>query len=125
MKMKCNRCGSTENLTKDHIIPKYILKILCVATQNHSENLQILCKECNTLKSHALDPKHPKTMPLLRKYIDRYEELYITKRSPRNYVFKNLTVESLTPNTIYMYAADRKKELQHIYQKQKGNMVHF
>jgi 5-methylcytosine-specific restriction endonuclease McrA len=42
---KCVICGSTENLQIDHIIP-----VISNGT-NDADNLQVLCKACNTSKS--------------------------------------------------------------------------
>lgn len=112
----CAKCGTTENLTWDHIIPKIILKTLCVSQTNERQNLQILCQACNTKKGHALEPKNPRTMYLLRTYISRYEDLYVTKRPRRKYVHRTLPVTSLTPDTIYM--CSHREYLKSVYQKQ-------
>lgn len=45
---RCQRCNSKENLEVDHIVP--ILK----GGDNSLENLQILCKNCNKLKSNKV-----------------------------------------------------------------------
>lgn len=119
-KGKCARCGSTDNLTKDHIIPKALLKMLCVQMLNEQDNLQVLCQSCNTLKAHTLDPKHPKTMRLLRKYVDRYESLYVQPViARRKYVFRTVTVTSLSPQVTHLFACDRRCQLELIYKKQK------
>jgi len=44
----CVYCGSLENLTVDHILPK------ANGGSNALENLQTLCKTCNDLKSDAI-----------------------------------------------------------------------
>lgn len=41
---KCLKCGSTENLTADHVIP------ISKGGLNLAENIQILCKHCNYTK---------------------------------------------------------------------------
>lgn len=41
---KCQCCGSTEHLTIDHIIP------LARGGSNDLDNLQILCRSCNSRK---------------------------------------------------------------------------
>lgn len=50
---KCKYCGSTENLTVDHIIPvaKVIYGDISPAIINSRENLQTLCSSCNSKKS--------------------------------------------------------------------------
>lgn len=45
---RCMRCGSTENLTIDHIIP------LSKGGSNDPTNIQPLCHMCNSLKCNAL-----------------------------------------------------------------------
>jgi len=44
----CVRCGSKENLQFDHIIP------VDKGGSNNEENIQILCKKCNLLKSDKI-----------------------------------------------------------------------
>lgn len=44
----CLYCGSTDNLTTDHIIPK------SKGGSNRSENFQILCARCNKKKGNRL-----------------------------------------------------------------------
>lgn len=64
---KCRKCGRTENLTLDHIVPKTILQSFGVDTFRESVkgNYQLLCKPCNTFKSGRLDFSSPETKPLL------------------------------------------------------------
>lgn len=42
----CLRCGATENLSVDHVIP------LCRGGDNAAGNLQPLCRRCNSKKRH-------------------------------------------------------------------------
>ena len=44
---KCLLCGSTSNLTVDHIIPKHR------GGHNGESNLQTLCATCNEDKGHS------------------------------------------------------------------------
>jgi 5-methylcytosine-specific restriction endonuclease McrA len=46
---KCLSCGSTENLSIDHIIPIFH------GGSNLRENLQILCRSCNSRKGASVD----------------------------------------------------------------------
>lgn len=59
-------------------------------------------------------------MKLLRQYVDRYEQLYVHHRPKRQYIFRNLTVHSLTPNTTHLAVLSREEELKEIYYKQIG-----
>jgi len=42
----CQYCGSTRNLTIDHVIPR------CRGGSDQWENLTLACSRCNTLKGH-------------------------------------------------------------------------
>ena len=44
---KCLKCGSTENLSMDHINPKVL------GGTDSEDNLQTLCGACNSKKGHA------------------------------------------------------------------------
>ena len=46
----CTHCGTTEDLTADHIIP---LSAGGTSTEN---NIQVLCRSCNGRKSDRLNP---------------------------------------------------------------------
>lgn len=46
--MKCNYCGDTDELQVDHIIP------VSKGGNSTDDNLQIICKKCNVLKSNHL-----------------------------------------------------------------------
>lgn len=43
---KCLKCGSLDNLTIDHVIP------VSFGGSNGHDNLQCLCRECNSIKSN-------------------------------------------------------------------------
>ena len=49
---RCNICGSTVNLSIDHIIP------LTRGGTNNSYNLRVLCKEHNSIKNNRLDSEY-------------------------------------------------------------------
>ena len=114
----CERCGFTSQLTIDHIIPQFLLIRMGFVPGNESRNIQTLCKRCNMIKGSQLDPKNPKTILLLRYYLSRWAHLYGNPNKRRKYVFRNLSVRSLTPDTVYF--CEHKKALASIYAKQKG-----
>lgn len=62
---KCCRCGTTENLTTDHIVPKSI------GGKDYLINLQTMCKECNELK--GMDIKVYNNRQKTIKYIERFK----------------------------------------------------
>lgn len=43
---ECAYCGSTEDLTLDHIVPQ------CKGGSNHTTNILCSCKKCNQSKGH-------------------------------------------------------------------------
>jgi 5-methylcytosine-specific restriction endonuclease McrA len=45
---KCANCGSIENLTIDHIIPR------CLGGSGRWKNLQVLCEKCNQAKGQKV-----------------------------------------------------------------------
>jgi 5-methylcytosine-specific restriction endonuclease McrA len=69
---KC-KCGRTENLTLDHIIPQNILKDLGVDIEREiiEDNYQILCRTCNQFKSNRLDFSEPKTKEILIRLLQK------------------------------------------------------
>jgi 5-methylcytosine-specific restriction endonuclease McrA len=68
----CINCGRTENLTIDHILPEWLLEQFGIPIKNHydPDNLQCLCRICNTFKGNKLDFTNPKTKILLLKYLN-------------------------------------------------------
>jgi 5-methylcytosine-specific restriction endonuclease McrA len=61
------KCGRTENLTLDHIIPIDTLRQFGVLPEKEiiEGNYQLLCRTCNAFKSNKLDFSNPKTKELL------------------------------------------------------------
>lgn len=51
---KCLKCGSTKDITKDHIIP------LIDGGRHHIDNLQPLCRSCNSSKGRKTVDYRPK-----------------------------------------------------------------
>jgi len=55
---KCVECGTTENLTVDHIFPLDELRKMTWVNKeqrNDIKNLQAMCKECNIKKGNKVD----------------------------------------------------------------------
>lgn len=48
---KCRKCGTIDNLTIEHKIPR------CIGGKNSYENLEILCLKCNINEYHTLVKK--------------------------------------------------------------------
>jgi 5-methylcytosine-specific restriction endonuclease McrA len=48
---KCRNCGTIENLSINHIIPRM------VGGKNKISNYEVLCRSCNTKEYHALVKK--------------------------------------------------------------------
>lgn len=78
--VKCAKCGSTNELTIDHIIPISLLEFLGIKKEHsynfkkHGANLQLLCRACNSLKSNRVDWTDKRSLPLLQSYIDKLHE---------------------------------------------------
>lgn len=71
----CARCGDTQELTIDHIIPVGMLLNSFGAKKEETydyDNFQALCRRCNTAKGGWMDVSNPKTKPLLIKYANKY-----------------------------------------------------
>jgi 5-methylcytosine-specific restriction endonuclease McrA len=67
----CVECGSIDNLTIDHIIPRAFLKTLGYPVEKYwcLENVQGLCKTCNQGKADLIDKENPKTKVLLQRFL--------------------------------------------------------
>lgn len=71
---KCERCGRESMLSLDHIVPVNILKMMGLSVMEiygDEQNLALLCRPCNSLKSGNLDFSDKRTKPLLLKYLER------------------------------------------------------
>lgn len=71
---KCERCGRTEWLTIDHIVPVQILKQMGLSVEemySDMDLLKILCRPCNSLKNCQLDFADKRTKEILLKYLNR------------------------------------------------------
>lgn len=113
---KCAYCGTTNNLTVDHILPKSFLIALGI-DPNRRENTQVLCRKCNTTKGNEIRTNCERTQALVRWAFQHWLTLHGKPTSNRRqYVFRNLKVKSLSPEkTIFV---SNKKHLESIYQRQ-------
>lgn len=69
----CEQCGSTENISLDHIIPYSFLKdhLNYKVMQSFEDewNFRILCVTCNKTKSNLLDFTNKKTRENFLRYL--------------------------------------------------------
>ena len=81
--MKCVYCGSTENLTKDHKIPKWLfLRAYHFGIKRHkllkkelgATNTQILCRDCNGEKGGFIDYSLPEVRVFMKEIRDNINE---------------------------------------------------
>lgn len=70
---KCSRCGRTEKLTLDHIVPKSYLRDFGVNPDHEviEGNYQLLCNLCNSHKSNKPDFTIPKTKEIFQLLIEK------------------------------------------------------
>lgn len=115
----CVYCGSTKELTLDHVIPQALTRILGQEKNADQENIIVLCRECNNKKGHMLKTNDPLTANLLKKHVDRWLWANASQRQKRQYVFRNLPVKHDT--TVYHFVS-QKKYLENIYHKQTGTL---
>lgn len=113
---RCKYCNRTDELTIDHIIPQALTRILGV--DRNKNNLQVLCLDCNNRKGDSLKSNDERTVWLLDHMIQQWKFLHAPKKRKRHYVFKNLPVRSLTPNT-YIFSTKKSDHLAYIYEKQR------
>jgi 5-methylcytosine-specific restriction endonuclease McrA len=70
---KCAKCGRSELITIDHIVPITILEQFCMdkrfALYEFDENFQFLCRYCNYIKGGRMDITNPRTIEILEKVI--------------------------------------------------------
>lgn len=80
--VKCSnpKCTSNNELTVDHIIPISLLEFFGIKKEQsynwkkHRDNLQLLCRACNSLKSNRVDWSDKRSLPLLQSYVDKLHE---------------------------------------------------
>ena len=72
----CEKCGRKDMLSLDHIIPDALLKQFGVDIKRTfwTDNIQILCRLCNSFKGSQLDFTLVKTARLLKELIVAVEK---------------------------------------------------
>jgi len=68
----CKKCNKHyPSLTVEHIVPAFVLTDLGLGdlAYDDEDNFEPLCFGCNRMKGGRLDPLHPKTHPLLARYV--------------------------------------------------------
>ena len=70
--LKCEKCGMTEQLTFDHIVPKMFLHSFGLTKEQMFEDwlLKILCRPCNVAKKSALDFTDPRTKQIFLRLLN-------------------------------------------------------
>jgi 5-methylcytosine-specific restriction endonuclease McrA len=71
---KCEWCGSKENLTIEHIIPRSILLKMGyepMETWELTKNLTIVCKVCNKEKGNSICLKMAQTHEALKEILEK------------------------------------------------------
>lgn len=77
----CLRCGVDENITRDHVVPKSVLRLLLdldeyqrFSAQARYVNIQPLCSGCNNLKGwKAIDYRPRDEHELLLVLLEEWE----------------------------------------------------
>lgn len=71
----CPRCHRYYPLSVDHIVPlSLVQQLVPIYGFEDEENFEIVCITCNKYKAERLDLANPKTIPLLKKYIQYAED---------------------------------------------------
>ena len=69
---ECPKCHKVRPLTVDHIVPVFFLQNIGLyeEAQDDEANFELLCVDCNRFKGGRIELANPKTIPLLKKYIN-------------------------------------------------------
>lgn len=69
----CRRCSRKDMLTVDHLIPRILLAQFGVDVEREflPDNLILLCRPCNSLKSGNLDFSFPETKTVLLELLNK------------------------------------------------------
>jgi 5-methylcytosine-specific restriction endonuclease McrA len=78
---KCEWCGSEEDITIDHIVPKWFYKRseslgIPIKKNLGKKNHQALCRVCNEQKGGRIDLTHPVAREYLGKWVEQLYEDY-------------------------------------------------
>lgn len=95
---RCRECGSTEDLTVDHVVPR------CEGGRNGFDNLQALCRHCNNRKGNGVVVGRRN----LRRQLAYETYVYLTS------VYGAAEVAHLLPGLVADYASVRAEQRQAI-----------
>lgn len=92
----CGKCGRTDHLTVDHIVPVFVLQQFMLdridVLYDMEENFEILCRYCNQYKSSRIDPRNPKVYEILEKVLKEAKEYHLKYEKQGNIEVPNLEV---------------------------------
>ncbi len=76
--MECVKCGTTENLTEDHIVPRWLwTRLSLFGLGHHSKadktNKQTMCFPCNKKKNSKIDFSHPLVRQKIQELVDHLQ----------------------------------------------------
>ena len=64
---KCLRCDEITEMTKDHVIPEWLLKTLpLLGLEAPKQNVELVCAKCNQDKGGKIDYAHPKSLETMK-----------------------------------------------------------
>lgn len=81
---ECQKCKEIcDKLTVDHLFPVSLLHKFGFKEEAYedADNMELICRKCNTLKQDSFDFHNPKLIPLIEKYLNKLKEVYGKKET--------------------------------------------